>query len=190
MQLRTWRARLDKRRAEHDQAMADWRVENEKLCQIAGIPEDLDHWSFRERIFNIDDIGSRKALIVHNLKLHKLTLSETYLDVELNQYRVEKAKTNADNWWMVPSFETALFCFASLGLERVKISPIVGAIAAAACGLMLGLNYRDVSIRQMREAVRQARSELREARSWLERRQRAPAWFSEVEAETGRPHVA
>ena len=189
MDLKRWSAFLDKQRAKHDAAMAEWRAEYKKLCQIAdfSFADDSDDWDYRSKIFEIQDAGARKALIAHNIKLLELTTKEVYYEVELNQYRVEKAKTEADAWWMLPSFITAMLCFASVGLEYFKIPATVGAIAAAACGLMMGLNYRDVRIREMREATKQARAKLSHAQENLKDCREHKAQFSNIEAETGQP---
>jgi len=170
--------------------MWKWREEYKKLCLLADYVED-EWWRgnsrerFRSSVFAIEDKGGRRELIAHLAKLPKLTLQEAYLDVERAQYRLEAARCSADGWWLLPSASVVFWCVAALALEKVKVSPVVGAIAAAAYGILFGFSYRDARIRAMRDAVRAARIELKDAKEGLQACQAEKETFSAREVETG-----
>ena len=190
MRLKDWRARLRKQETELFEANEAWKSEYKKLCVLAEFeePEFSRDWQTRQGVFAIADIGARKSLIAHFLKLHSLALRDAELDVSKSELRVAEAGSIANNWWYVPALNTVLYCIVAAGLvELIKLPGAIGAIAAAACGILMGINYRDNCLRDMRDAVRSERAELRTCKDMLDRFKRDAPMFSEEEAENGVP---
>jgi hypothetical protein len=186
--LKGWRARLEKDRSAHREEEALWRAEYTSLCVLADYPTDTasrDYYELRQLIFDIPDAGSRKALITHWRKHDQLERRGALLEEGWRSYAVEEAKGQADNWWISPASLVVVLCIGSLGLQRIGVSPVVGAIAAAAFSVLLGLGYRDVCLRSMRESVRDARHELAGAKNALAEL-RSEGTFSRAEEETGK----
>jgi hypothetical protein len=78
------------------------------------------------------------------------------------------------------------WCFGALLLERIGISPIIGAIAFGVAAILFGLNARDAAIKGRDEAVKDAEHELEMSqRDLTEFERREP--FSVWERSTGSP---
>jgi hypothetical protein len=167
-----------------------WRGEYTTLCVLADYsPEAASSYhELRRLIFEIPDIGARKALIAHWRKHDRLEKHDALLEVEWRTYAVEATKGQADNWWISPALLVVSLCAGSLALQRIGVSPVVGAVAAAAIGILAGLNHRDVCMRTMREGVRDARHELVGAKDALAKL-RPEGTFSREEEDTGKMDV-
>ena len=131
-------------------------------------PETLTDWSERSAILAVPNVDLRKALIAKQRALHEAVLAELRNDVEIFRIRALAAKGLADTWAIQPSIMCIALCFGSLGLERIGISPVIGAIAAAAVAILVGLNHRDAMFRARDEAVQDADHELSEKTKTLD----------------------
>jgi hypothetical protein len=150
-------------------------------------PESMtDHYSVRRCIFGVEDVELRKALIAKRIELHHQYVLEIANEVDRNRVRLLQAHRLADNWSIGPAIGAIMWCFGALLLERVGISPVVGAIAFGVAAILFGLNARDAALKGRDEAVKEAEHELEMSeRDLKEFEQREP--FSDWEGRTGSP---
>jgi hypothetical protein len=148
-------------------------------------PEKFSGYS-RHDIFGIGDVELRKALIAKRIELHDHSVRECRNEVENHRIRLFQAHRLADNWSIGPALSAIAWCFGALLLERVGISPVVGAIAFGVAAILFGLNARDAALKGRDEAVKEAEHELEMSeRDLKELEQREP--FSVWERSTGSP---
>jgi hypothetical protein len=178
---------ISDRRLQH---YADHQKLNEQfsalLAEAKLDPESITDYSERRCIFGVDDVELRKALIAKRIELHHQSVLEIANEVDRNRVRLLQAHRLADNWSIGPALSGIAWCFGALLLERIGISPIIGAIAFGVAAILFGLNARDAAIKGRDEAVKDAEHELEMSqRDLKEFEQREP--FSVWERSTGSP---
>jgi hypothetical protein len=151
-------------------------------------PEEFSGYS-RHDIFGVDDVEIRKALIAKRIELHDLKVREWRNEVDSHRIRLLQAHRLADNWAIWPSLGGLAWCFGALLLERIGVSPIVGAIAFGVVAILSGLNARDAAIWGRDEAVKEAQRELEESEITLKTVEQQGQWesFTAWEQHTGSP---
>jgi hypothetical protein len=131
----------------------------------------------RHELLGVDDVELGKALIAKRMQLHDLSIRECQNEVDSNSIRLLQARRLADNWSIGPALAGTAWCFGALLLERIGVSPIVGAIAFGVMAILSGLNARDAAIWGRDEAVKEAQRELEMAeRALVEQRDWLLAW--------------